>query len=404
MTNRLLVLVESNTSGSGRQFCAAARALNLRPVLLARDPGRYSYVADDDVECVVTDTADVSSVLAVCEALRGETVGVTSSSEYFVGVAAEAARLLGLPHPDPAAVEACRNKYVQRTILAACGLAPTAYTLAHTADDAVAAADAICYPVVVKPLCGSGSVGVRRCNTASETAAAATAVLALGDFAPPRSGTRAVLIEEYVAGDEYSVETFDGQVIGVTAKHLGNEPCFVEIGHDFPAALDDESRSALTAAATAAVCSLGLAWGCAHVELRMSQCGPRIIEVNPRLAGGMIPAVIKEASGVDSISLAVAKAAGMPVMLKSIRNHAAAIRFVVASEDGILARFAGIRAAAKSAGVVEVGLLKQPGQHVVRRGSFEDRIAYVIAQAEDTCAAARAADKAVALVGWEWAA
>jgi len=93
-----LALVESNTTGSGRLFCAAAGRLGLRPVLLARDPGRYPYVAADRIDSRVVDTGDPAAVRAACASLGGTVAGVTSSSEYYVAIAgvADARRVAGV--------------------------------------------------------------------------------------------------------------------------------------------------------------------------------------------------------------------------------------------------------------------------------------------------------------------
>ena len=56
MTKRV-ILVESNTSGTGRLFIAGARALGMEPLLLAADPARYAYVHADRVHVVQVDTA-----------------------------------------------------------------------------------------------------------------------------------------------------------------------------------------------------------------------------------------------------------------------------------------------------------------------------------------------------------
>ncbi|MFL1378423.1 hypothetical protein ACJOT4_13795, partial [Nocardiopsis sp. frass4] len=66
-----LVLVESNTTGSGRAFCAAARDRGIEPVLLSRDPDRYPYVARDGVTAITVDTTDLAAVLRACRGLPG---------------------------------------------------------------------------------------------------------------------------------------------------------------------------------------------------------------------------------------------------------------------------------------------------------------------------------------------
>jgi len=392
MTARWLVLVESNTTGSGRLFCAAARQLGLRPVLLARDPGRYRYAAADGIDTRVTDTADPAAVLAACAWLDGPVAGVTSSSEYFIATAAEAARALGLPHADPDSVRACRDKGRQRARLAAAGVPSPASTVVTSPRAAAAAALSTGLPCVVKPVTGSGSVGVRLCATAAEAAVAADAVLGHGDAVPSLPRQDAVLVEAYADGPEYSVELLHGTPLGVTRKYLGPAPYFVEIGHDFPAPLPDGDRVLLERTAVAALAALGLGWGAAHVELRLTPAGPVLIEVNPRLAGGMIPQLISEARGLDVIAQLIAATAGQPAPAVTGRNAAAAIRFLVGTEPGQLAEVSGVPAARAVDGVVDVQLTRPPGTAIGPQRSFSDRLGYVIAAADNVPAAARAAE------------
>jgi argininosuccinate lyase len=358
---------------------------------MVRDPDRYSYVADDRVDVRVIDTADPARVRAACAELRGPVAGVFSSSEYHIATAAGVARTLGLPHPDPAAVRACRDKATQRARLCAGGLPGVGFAVARTPAEAVEAAERIGLPVVVKPVTGSGSVATRRCETPAAVEHAACAVLGADPKQlgiPPQD---AVLVEEYLLGAEFSVETFDDQVIGVTRKHLGPLPHFVETGHDFPAAVAPEVAATLGEGAIAALRALGLGWGPAHVELRLPATGrPRIIEVNPRLAGGMIPRVVQEATGIDLIGRTVARAAGQPMPCTPLRDGAASIRFLVAETSGCLAAVDGLVEAGRVPGVVEVALTRQPGQTIVLRNSFHDRLGYVIAAGDPTSAAAAA--------------
>jgi len=398
------VLVESNTTGSGRLFCRAAVRAGLRPVLLARDPARYPYVREDRIEARVVDTGSVDAVLAACAELGSPVAGVTSSSEYHVGTASEVAGRLGLPHPDPDAIRACRDKATQRARLAAAGLPGPAFATARSPEAAADAAAAVGFPVVVKPVAGSGSIGVRRCGTRASAVAAAEAILAgtAGTGLPPQ---HTVLVEAYLAGAELSVETFDDLVVGVTGKHLGPEPSFVETGHDFPAPVDPAVAASVGEAAVAALRALGLGWGAAHVELRLTGGGPRVVEVNPRLAGGMIPRMVEEATGIDLIALLVARVAGGRPVPVPTRAGAASIRFLVATSAGRLAGVGGVDAARQVPGVVEVGVTAREGQEVLVRGSFQDRLGYVLAAdpGGDGAAAARAGDAALALLSPELA-
>src|ERR1700759_1253442 len=109
MTEQWLLLLETYTRGSGRLFCAAAHRLGLRPVVFARDPGRYPYLAEDRIQAVRVDTGDPVAVRQGAGGLAARVAGVTSSSEYYVAAAAELAAEFGLPHPDAAAITACRD-------------------------------------------------------------------------------------------------------------------------------------------------------------------------------------------------------------------------------------------------------------------------------------------------------
>jgi S-sulfo-L-cysteine synthase (3-phospho-L-serine-dependent) len=395
-----LLLLESNTTGTGRLFCAAGRRLGLRPVVFARDPARYPYLAEDGIDTRGVDTGDPAAIRRALAELTAQAgiVGVTSSSEYYVAAAAELAAELGLPHPNAAAITACRDKGVQRRLLAEHGLAGPAFGTATDPDQAAELAAELGLPVVLKPVSGSGSVGVRLCSQPAEVVEAAHAVLAADLAGAGIPAQSAVLLERYVDGPEFSVETFGTAVVGVTGKHVGAPPYFVETGHDFPAPLPEEARTELADTALRALAALELGWGPAHVELRLTAEGPVVIEVNPRLAGGMIPDLIRLATGIDLIAATVANVAGQAAVLTPSRAEAAAIRFLVADSSGEFVAAHGLDRAARSAQLVEVALTRQPGIRLRLENSFRDRLGYLISTGRDSRQAAAAAERALACV------
>lgn len=402
-----LVLVESNTTGSGREFCAAARARGLRPVVLARDPGRYPYLAADRVEArVVTATTDVEAVVEECRRLASETgpaggaglAGVTSSSEYFTATAAAAATALGLPAGDAGALARCRHKDRQRARLAAAGVPVPAYRVASEPGTAAAAAREIGLPVVVKPTTGSGSIGVRLCHTASEVSEHAIGLLAATTNERGLPVPSRVLVEEYVAGPEFSVESFDTSVVGVVGKHCGPPPYFVETGHDFPAPVGSPRLELLARVASRAVAALGVGWGPAHTELRLSPRGPVVIEVNPRLAGGMIPALIRLAAGLDLVDWTVARASGQPRPRVTRRRGHASIRFVLAPGEGTVRAVTGLAPARRLPGVALAEVTAAEGDGVRLTHSFRDRLGYAVAVGDDPTTTAWRAERAASRI------
>jgi argininosuccinate lyase len=395
-----LAFLESNTTGTGREFCAAARARGLRPVLLTRDADRYPYVAQDGIDARLLNTGDLAAVLNACAALQadGGLAGVASSSEYFVSTAAQAAAKFGLPAADGAAIARCRDKEAQRQALAAGGVPVPAFQAVADVQSAVRAAEGIGYPVVLKPVSGSGSVGVRLCRDRAEAEEWADELLGRATDERGNPVPTRILVEAAVSGPEFSVETFDGAVVTVVAKHVGAEPYFVEIGHDVPAPVPDDTARALGDTALAALAALGLGWGAAHTELRLSPDGPVVIEVNPRLAGGMIPVAVRAALGVDLVDAVIARAAGQDRAAAGPAAGHAAVRFLLAREEGQVASVDGVEDASAAPAVVAVTTSTSAGRSVALTHSFQDRLGCVVATGSDAGTAARHAEAALGLI------
>lgn len=392
-SGRVVLFIESNTSGTGRLFVQTARGMGYRPILVTARPAKYAYLSQEGApEVIEAATGDEEALHAlIAERFDGgaDVAGITSSSEYFIATAAALARRFGLPGPDADAVRAARDKSRQREILAAGGLPAPAFRAVASAAEAVAAAEQIGFPVVVKPVGGSGSVGVRACADADEVREHAASLFAPADGEAPRA-----LVESLIAGDEFSVEVFSGRIIGITRKHLGRPPFFVEAGHDYPAALPEEVAAALADTVTRGTGLLGLGWGPLHWELRMSGGRAYPIEVNPRLAGGFIPELVRHAQGIDLIRETLRLVVGRTPGLAPMRHGHASIRFLFAPRAGRLAEVRGRGAALGQTYVEDVTLYRKVGDELTIEGDFRDRIGHVLAYAERAETAAVAAERA----------
>lgn len=393
-----LLFVESNSSGTGRLFALQTREQGARPVLLASNPDRYDFVRKEGIEAVSVDTGCDDALLQAARTLaqREPVVGVFSSSEYFIGAAGRLAQRLGLPGPSADAIQSCRHKHQQRLQLKDAGLPTPGFTLARSPEEAWLAARETGLPVILKPVLGTGSSGVRLCHSQAEVAAHATTLLNQRVNERGHPIPQEILVEEFIQGPEFSVESFDEKILGITRKHLTSEPWFVETGHDFPARLGDIEDD-IHQAVLSALKSLRLGWGPIHTELRLGKEGPLIIEINPRLAGGFIPELVRLATGIDPIQETIHAVTGRPVVLRPSRNCFASLRFIMAQSDGLIDRISGIDAARAVPGVKAVEMYKAEGQECLVRHDFRDRIGHVIAvvdQPEGVEAAASAAERA----------
>jgi S-sulfo-L-cysteine synthase (3-phospho-L-serine-dependent) len=302
---------------------------------------------------------------------------------------------LGLPGPSPDAISRCRNKWLQREALRRAGVTVPRYSKIESQQQVAPAIRRLSLPVVLKPIFGTGSIGVKLCRTLHE--AQTHAAFLLGQVTNQRGIpiTPGLLIEEFLDGPEYSVETFGRNLIGVTKKYLSAEPFFVELGHDFPAQLDETLKGIIWSTTIRTLNAVGLSWGPAHTEIRLTKRGPVIIEINPRLAGGQIPTLIRHATGIDLVAETLKASAGIPVSFDPRSTRFASIRFIVPARAGLISEISGLQEANCHPAVVAVELNRESGQSVSRHNDFRDRIGHVITCSQNAFECSSAADWAL---------
>jgi biotin carboxylase len=293
---------------------------------------------------------------------RRPIAGVLCWDEALILPAARLADRLGLRGPGEAAIQRCRDKAATRNCLALAGIPQPASVAVSCLSQAHAEAARIGYPVVLKPRALGASQGVVRADTPGQLEAAyADAAAAFHPGVPRyRDG---VLVEEYLDGPELSVDAalHGGRVTLLTVAHkaTGLAPYFEEVGHLVDGAdplLHDPDLHELLRAIHAA---LGVDHAMTHTELRLTAAGPRVIEVNGRLGGDLIPYLGWLARGIDHGRVATEVALGEPLSAAPQWCRAAAIRFAYPDKDCRVRRVHLPRA---SEGVVRADALAEPGQ------------------------------------------
>jgi biotin carboxylase len=388
----LLILVRT-LARSYREYLLASIAARYRIWLVQEDePGwPLPYLAGRSV----LDPLDAEALVAATRGLGA--AGVLCWDEATLEAAARSARDLGLPGPDPEAVRRCRDKHLTRRALDAAGVPQARSFAVETVRQARAAADRVGYPLVVKPRALSGSYGVIRVDDPGELADAVEHARAASIPGVP-TGAAPLLVEEYLDGPEISV---DSVVVGgrvtpliLARKELGFPPYFEEVGHvvdaSDPLLADPGLRSALQGAHEA----VGFGTGWTHVEFRLVRGKPRLVEINARLGGDLIPYLGWLATGVDPGLVAAAVAVGAPPALERSRRQVAAVRFRYPEAEVAVG---AVRIGELPAAVDRAVALAAPGDRLAPppAGHVFGRFGYVTAVA-DTEAECRAALDAAA--------
>ena len=370
------VFVESNTTGSGAIALHMLRARGIDVTFVTRDRARYPFL--DGVRVIDAETNDFDALASCVEQLAPDAV-VTFSTFYVATVAALAARL-GLRFLSEHAAATCHDKIAARRALKAAGL-PNPWFREITSE---AEGATIAYPCVMKPPADSGSTGVLLIENEQQFVEHYKRLASAATNDRGQKGSSSVLVEALLDGPEFSVETFGRRIIGITRKHLSAPPHFVELGHDFPASVPGEAIEDCVLRGLEAV---GYDFGPAHTELRLTSNGPVIVEINPRLAGGMIPELVRLATGIDLIDTYLRARLGETPSLSPTQQRHASIRFFVAPHPGTLDALPPVDDLHE-----RIEFTARPGARVSLPRSAYDRLGYVI------CGTPERADEVHAIV------
>ncbi|MBK3634827.1 ATP-grasp domain-containing protein [Streptomyces sp. MBT97] len=315
------------------------------------------------VDHAVADLHDTTALLSAGRALaeRHDLDGVVTWDEWNLVPTARLARALGLAANSVEVMRACRNKATARTLFARHGVPSAASMTARTLREAELATRTLGFPAVIKPAAAAGSIGVIRIDRPEELPAAFEFASAGAHRSREDNG---VLVEEYLDGPEVSVEcvTHRGTTtaVAVTRKRLGPAPYFDETGHTVDTA--DPLLATVAPTAGAAIAALGITDGVQHVEMRLVDGRPRLIEVNARLGGDMIGHLVHLATGVGLARAAADIACGHSPDLRPTRQQGAAIRFIYPAYSGTLT---ARRLTAHVGGVERVRFQRQAGDPLV---------------------------------------
>lgn len=308
--------------GGGRHLQSELRRAHpgLRTVVLCRASGLglVPEPAANDFVGVLPDDAPVSTWVAAARALRQvwRYERVAALAEIDQDKAAAIAQDAGLDYHAPELVEVVNNKHRMRAVLAQSGLTRVRAEMPTDADAAVAAAGRLGLPVVVKPNGGRGSAGVSIVRSPDEVRDAFALAARLGADVGEHGACLQVtppMLEQFVAGPEFSVECFtiDGNhhVAAVTEKFV-DERTHVEVGHLVPARVDPDAHELIVRYTESVLTALGVTWGVTHTEVILAPDGPEIVETHLRKAGDEILELVRDCTGWDLDAATVLQAGG----------------------------------------------------------------------------------------------
>ena len=380
-----IAFIESNTTGTGEEFIKSALRNNYKVLFLTSTPKKYSFIKKLLVHPIIIDTYDINKIFNYLKDIP-YLKGIISTSELFIYNASKVAQLLSLSCTNPESIQNCRNKFKLFEILSNTNsLAKIRTKLVNAVEECIIESEQLTFPSIVKPNFGTGSVGVKLCNSFNEI------IDHINTLKKNNHANQGILIQEYILGKEFSAEIIalknTYHLLGITKKYLGKEPYFVEIGHEFPASIDQRIKDKIFLCITQALKAVGFSFGPAHIEFRLVDEEIYIIEINPRLAGGMIPILIEQSLGINLIDNLIKLYTGQNSNFTSKTSFATKIEFFLPSHEGLIQEVHGLGKASKCGNIFNVHIYKALGDEITIRGDFNDRLGFIIAKSKslDKC-------------------
>lgn len=191
------------------------------------------------------------------------------------------------------------------------------------------------YPVVMKPVTGAAKKGVVLVKNEEELTKEAENHDSVGD----------VIIEQYVEGNEFSVETisYEGHhyVLQITDKENTGAPHFVELAHHQPSSLPDLVISKVKGIVPNLLDAVGFENGASHIEMKVDANGKvYLIEINPRGGGDEISrSLVRLSTGYDYIKGMIDVALGQFVPPVELRNENSGIYYLCEQTSYLLPVF-----------------------------------------------------------------
>ncbi|NNN01434.1 MAG: ATP-grasp domain-containing protein [Acidimicrobiaceae bacterium] len=236
------------------------------------------------------------------------TLGIVTFAESGIELANQLSDILELPKLGSGTAEVLVDKWDQRKRLNAAWPIETKTMLLSDVLDP----GALSYPVVIKPRRGAGSINTMFAHETSEFINAVREVERLGDY----------VVEESLIGvkdplgpflaDNLSIESVVQRgkitVIGFSGRLPLAEPAR-DTGLIFPVSLPASWKSQVLEVNMRAIECLGIFQGLVHAEIKFCESGPRVIEVNARLGGGLAR-LMPLTLGMDPVEIAIGLSTG----------------------------------------------------------------------------------------------
>ncbi len=383
---RRILIIASVTGYQTREFAAAARRLGFEPVLATDQCHRLDDPwADGAITVRFHQAARYAGVLAA----NGPFDGIVAVGDRPAFLASTAAQRLGAKFHPPAAVEACRSKFLARERFRAAGLNVPGYFRVPAGADSRELASRARFPCVLKPLGLSASRGVIRADDPRQFAEAFDRIRTLLTTVEIRmqrdEQNLYIQVEDFIPGREFALE---GIVTGGCLHALAlfdkpdplNGPFFEESIYVTPSREPESVQQGILDTAQRAVAALGLTDGPLHAEMRVNRSGVWMLEAAARPIGGLCAKALRFDGGVTLEELILRHAVGEDISEIRLADPASGVMMIPIPRGGVYHAVEGVEQARAIEGIEDVIVTAVEGQKLVPLPEGSSYLGFIFAR------------------------
>ena len=380
-----LLLISHHNSYRIAPYIKAAIKLCLEVTIASE--GQHSLVSEV-ANGLHIDFSDLPQAVdkIIAEHQRHPFSGILGSDDQTVEIAAETARVLGLPHNPPDAAQYSHRKDLARAQLALDGCPVPAHRLFDFKLSIEDQLSGLPWPCVLKPLNMTASRGVIRADNEAEFITACERIRDIVATASTEFEQQHLLIEEYIDGIEIAYESYlrHGKLHTVTIFDKPDPltgPYFEETIYVTPSRLSGEIQQNIKHVLQAACEAYGLETGVIHAECRIdSHDKAWILEIASRTIGGDCGRMLdNENFGIEELAISLAIDAPIEV---SMPEQARGVMMIPIRQKGLLKRVEGMLEAKRVEHIDKIDVIIPQGHELIPLPEGNQYLGYIFATAK----------------------
>lgn len=377
-----IIFISTNKSGSSREAIKAAEQLGYYTILFTNNEKqlqqRKEYSEVHKMISVNTSSIDemreeISNLLS-----RGIDIKtIVSFIDPFVHIASTLCDEFCQNYTSSKAIKIMEDKEETRKFLADKAYTPKFITIhPHDIISTKSLIEKINLPIIVKSPKSTGSKDVLLARGAAQ----------LEKYIQNLRGKypeETIMLEEYIEGEQCLIEAIiykkRAHIVGIIEQEITKGKRFIITGYGVLLDVPDQLKKELEDVLHSIITAFDVENGALHLEMRLSENGWKLIEINPRISGGAMNKMIQAAYGFSLVEETIKLLVGEQPNLTPRHKQHVFTKYSISNRKGILVKVTGKGRASKSPGVVDVYVKPKKGTLIMPPLSMGHRYAYVIA-------------------------